>query len=153
MMAELHDLVAAPPIEQPWYYGGISVSKAKRNLRSVRNRCNGDFIVCDNPNGYRGSHYFIMVLENGLVRRCPISRRATDNRYVVGPDNPGQNIRGHSSVESLIEYYITHHLPIPLEQGGEVILNQGIVPRNHAANYDFTFKKCFKEIFPCCTIL
>ena len=146
----------APQIGQPWYYSNISEERAGKTFRRVRppGPHNGDFIVYDNPLGYPGMHYFVMVLVNRRPRKSPVSKRI-DGKYVVGPDNDQQS-RRHSSVESLIEYH-KHH-PLPLEEGGTVILGQGIVPRNHDANdptvdEDFSFRVCLDEFFSRCTIL
>ena len=78
------------------------------------------YLVFDNP--YGGAEYVLMYLCDETIYQWRITRRTSDNKYVVGTTNV--NSRGHSSVRHLIEY---HSKPcgvnLPLEQGGGVTLD------------------------------
>ena len=104
------------PAGEEWYHGRIYLQEAERRLRETNQRA--IYLVLDNP---YVREYVLMYLCDGKIYQWRITRRTSDNKYVVGIANA--NSRGHRSVRNLIEY---HSKPfgknLPLEQGGGVTL-------------------------------
>ena len=109
--------LSGSPAGEEWYHARISLEEARKRLQETNQKA--IYLVFDNP--YVSAEYVLMYLYDGRIYQWRITRRTSDNQYVVGIANA--NSRGHSSVRSLIEY---HSKPcavnLPLEQGGGVTL-------------------------------
>ena len=87
--------VPGAPNDRRWYHGGISDHEAQLRLKDMEGVGNrGVYLVFDNPDNR--AQYILMLLKDKLIFRWHITRRSSDNKYVVGDDNVLS--RGHSSV-------------------------------------------------------
>ena len=124
------------PTNKRWYHGGITDREADARMKSATadgSDSDGTYLVYDNPR--REGGYILLAHHRGELHRWRISKRRSDNMYILGRDGP--DVKGFETVRKLIHHHrgITG-FPIKLEHGGAVKLTKAYV-LNEAKYYDF----------------
>ena len=114
------------PTGKRWYHGRISDEVADVRMRAATadgSGSNGTYLVYDNPSQEGG---FILLVYRRELHRWRISRRRSDDMYILGIDAP--DVKGFKTVRELIHYHRGFRgVPINLEHGGLVKLTKAYV--------------------------
>ena len=115
------------PTGKRWYHGRITDEAADARLRAATadgSDSDGTYLVYDNPR--REGGFILLVYHRGELHRWRITRRRSDNMYILGRDWP--DVKGFKTVDKLIHHHrgVTG-VPINLERGGLVTLTKAYV--------------------------